>query len=125
MRTEIRWASFMLSYCSLVYVMTGALLDSSASQFSGLLEWYEVDDTWLVVQAVSSALLAVGAIMPRRSSLHIGLVLSGLAWAAITLTLIGDLELSPVALLFPFFGFMSFALLIDDVYGRTHRARLA
>lgn len=109
----------MLAYCSLVYVASALL--PNPSHFRATLDWFEIGDDWLAVQALSAGTLGVGALIPRRSLLHIGLALSGFTWAAMTVALAAELDLSPGSLLFPFFAVMSMVLLVDDVRRRPTR----
>lgn len=118
-RTEIRWASLLLAYCSFVYVLTA--FNENPSYFRSLIDWYEIGDTWLWLQLCISILLGIAAIVPWRSLLHIGLSLSAFAWLALWTTLRPDLESSPGAYLFPAYGLTAFALLIDDVLWRKRR----
>lgn len=117
-RPEIRWASLILAYCSGVYVL--ASIVENESQLKELVDWYEIGSDWLALQALCAALLAVGSLYPRRSWLHIGLVLSMFSWSAMFVTLAQDLDFSPPTFLMPGLAAFSFVLFCDDVRRGPH-----
>jgi hypothetical protein len=117
-RTEIRWASLLLAYMSIVYVITAAT--ANPSYYKSILDWYEIGGGWIVLQACCAVLLATGAIIKRRNCLHIGFVLSGFVWLAMYLVLHEDLEGIPGAYMFPAFGVFSFILYVEDTRRRPN-----
>lgn len=102
-RADIRWASLLLGFISLVFAAES--------------DWYLLHVSWLGWQFGCAATLVAGSIICRRTLLHIGLGLSAFTWLSITLALASELEPAD-ALLFPVYGFFSLLLLIDDTRRR-------
>lgn len=115
-RSDIRWASLLLAYMSFVYAWTGAA--ENPSFVKEVLDWYEVDATWYLLQALCAGMLIIGSVIRRRSFLHIGLFTSGLVWLSLYVLVNGDLEGAPGDFSFPVYGILSFVLLIEDVRRR-------
>ena len=121
--SEVRLCSLLIGIIEIIWSLLGIIPNVNHSLFATRLYEVGLDSRWFMIIGLTGLVLAIGSIFPWRAGRHIGLFLSALAWAVMSLVFIDLIAVSPVASSMPVFCIFCVGLIYADSK-RKYREKL-